>query len=105
MKETLRILQQQKRIVEWMHTYKGLPELLESKLMRSGVNVNAQNSAGNTPLMLAIYNLNNTIDYHIEAGADVNTKNDKGETALMLDSLSQNHVREPIPAQIYIKRE
>jgi ankyrin repeat protein len=54
-------------------------------LINAGADVNARDSRGNTPLMLAsrIYNC---VDILIKAGANVNLENNEGKTALMLST-------------------
>ncbi len=53
-------------------------------LLRAGANVNASDSKGDTPLIIAAFHgLSETVDILLEQGADLNAKNRIGNTALM----------------------
>lgn len=55
----------------------------EKKLVKAGVDLNAQDREGNTPLLIACRNSGEkVIRYLIKSGADINIKNSKGETAM-----------------------
>jgi ankyrin repeat protein len=65
-------------------------------LVNAGANLNARDSKGNTPLMLAsLYGWENTVSLLIKSGADVNTQRD-GNTALSsfeVNSLNVNIIK------------
>ena len=56
-------------------------------LVEKGADVNARNTAGETPLMRAVRNLD-VVKYLVEQGADVNAKDGKGESVLLKASVS-----------------
>lgn len=59
-----------------------------SMLIKSGADVNAQDTDGNSPLLLACQNQNNNnlklVKLLIASGADVNKQNKQGKTALLV---------------------
>ena len=72
----------------YLATEAGIGSLDVTKfLIENGADVNAQNAAGNTPLMLAVgYRMIDTVDLLLEKGANktINAKNIRGDSAFSL---------------------
>ena len=63
-------------------------------LVKSGVNIHANDDLGNTPLMAAALNADVAmLEILLEAGADVNAANQTGATALMRSATFEDKVR------------
>ncbi|MDR0454449.1 MAG: ankyrin repeat domain-containing protein [Deferribacteraceae bacterium] len=75
-----------------MEAVKGGNESIVRKLLNTkGVNVNAYDQSGNTPLHIALQMPNNRLaEILIDAGADVNAANQSGRTPLMLAMAGRN---------------
>ena len=68
-----------------LHIYikRGDQKMCEYLLAAKGINLNSQDSSGDTPLHVAVFNRNSAMaNILVQKGVDINKKNNKGETAL-----------------------
>jgi ankyrin repeat protein len=78
--------------LEWNPTRSGPPDLEKIKhLIAAGVDLNAQDTSGNTVIHLCCYyNHDDALQLFIKAGADLNIQDKNGDTGLMIAASKQH---------------
>jgi murein DD-endopeptidase MepM/ murein hydrolase activator NlpD len=78
----------------------GKSEIVQD-IIKTGVDINSRDSAGNTALHYAVINgWFEIVDLLIKRGADINLKNKKGQTPLHFSALSIANVKKTVPSII-----